>query len=97
MILSLDPDIYPSPTQKISHELFPVFSCFFQQSTQSYNFLFPFPASIPARILWTTISLLAPFPTNALFLSPSIFFPYPVPKRYNAKKDRNPHKRVPAS
>ena len=73
MILSLDPDIYPSPTQKISHELFPVFSCFFQQSTQSYNFLFPFPASIPARILWTTISLLAPFPTNALFLSPSIF------------------------
>ena len=29
--------------------------------------------------------------------SPSIhIFPHPVPKRYNAKKDRNPHKRVPA-
>ena len=31
MILSLDPDIYPSPTQKISHEPFPVFSCFFNK------------------------------------------------------------------
>ena len=29
MILSLDPDIYHSPTQKISLEPFPVFSCFF--------------------------------------------------------------------
>ena len=31
MILSPDPDIYPSPTQKISHEPFPVFSCFFNK------------------------------------------------------------------
>lgn len=31
MILSLDLDIGPSPTQKISHEPFPFFSCFFNK------------------------------------------------------------------
>lgn len=81
MILSLDPDIYPSPTQKISHEPFPVFSCFFQQSTQSYNFLFLFPASSPARILWTTISLFSPFPPNALCLSFHPYFPISSTKK----------------
>ena len=40
MILSPDPDIYPSPTQKISHEPFPVFSCF---STKYTTLQFPFP------------------------------------------------------
>lgn len=97
MILSLDPDIGPSPTQKISHEPFPVFSCFFNKV---HNLTISFSCSLhPALQGYSG----PPYPFSLLFpqtpyASPSIhIFPYPVPKRYNAKKDRNPHKRVPAS
>lgn len=97
MILSLDPDIGPSPTQKISHEPFPFFSCFFNKV---HNLTISFSCSLhPALQGYSG----PPYPFSLLFpqtpyASPSIhIFPYPVPKRYNAKKDRNPHKRVPAS
>lgn len=97
MILSLDPDIGPSPTQKISHEPFPFFSCFFNKV---HNLTISFSCSLhPALQEYSG----PPYPFSLLFpqtpyASPSIhIFPYPVPKRYNAKKGRNSHKRVPAS
>lgn len=96
MILSLDLDIGPSPTQKISHEPFPFFSCFFNKV---HNLTISFSCS-PHPALQGYSG--PPYPFSLLFpqtpyASPSIhIFPYPVPKRYNAKKDRNSHKRVPA-
>lgn len=96
MILSPDPDIYPSPTQKISHEPFPVFSCFFNKI---HNLTISFSCSLhPALQGYSG----PPYPFSLLFPQTPYassfihIFPHPVPKRYNAKKDRNPHKRVPA-
>lgn len=96
MILSPDPDIYPSPTQKISHEPFPVFSCFFNKV---HNLTISFSCSLhPALQGYSG----PPYPFSLLFPQTPYassfihIFPHPVPKRYNAKKDRNPHKRVPA-
>lgn len=96
MILSLDPDIAPSPTQKISHEPFPVFSCFFNKV---HNLTISFSCSLhPALQGYSG----PPYPFSLLFPQTPYassfihIFPHPVPKRYNAKKGRNSHKRVPA-
>ena len=96
MMLSLDPDICHSPTQKISHEPFPVFSCFFNKL---HNLTISFSCSPHLTLQGYSES---PYPFSLLFpqkpyASPSIHIsPYPVPKRYNAKKRPEPCKRVPA-
>lgn len=92
MILSLDPDIYPSPTQKISHEPFPFFSCFFNKI---HNLTISFSCSLhPALQGYSG----PPYPFSLLFPQTPYassfihIFPHPVPKRYNAKKTGTPIK-----
>ncbi len=92
MILSPDPDIYPSPTQKISHEPFPVFSCFFNKI---HKLTISFSCSLhPALQGYSG----PPYPFSLLFPQTPYassfihIFPHPVPKRYNAKKTGTPIK-----
>ena len=92
MILSPDPDIYPSPTQKIPHEPFPVFSCFFNKI---HKLTISFSCSLhPALQGYSG----PPYPFSLLFPQTPYassfihIFPHPVPKRYNAKKTGTPIK-----
>lgn len=96
MILSLDPDIAPSPTQKISHEPFPVFSCFFNKV---HNLTISFSCSLhPALQGYSG----PPYPFSLLFPQTPYassfihIFPHPVPKDIMQKKAGTPIKEFPA-
>ena len=102
LILSIIHDSFPGsghlPQLHIENfpRTIPCFSCFFNKID---NLTISFSCSLhPALQGYSG----PPYPFSLLFPQTPYassfihIFPHPVPKRYNAKKDRNSHKRVPA-